>query len=123
MPGHAGTVSNNGVRIITSNGEREFPAAFRRRCLPLEMPVPSRDQLLAMVGAHLQEHPQGIAALTDDFVQRVRSGGAHSIDQLLNALYLISSTSHDVAETSAFSDSEEGRRLVEVLLRDLSKGL
>mgnify|MGYP006197986385 CR=1 FL=1 len=27
--------------------EREFPAAFRRRCLPLELRIPTRELLLA----------------------------------------------------------------------------
>lgn len=62
--------------VITSNGEREFPAAFRRRCLPMEMHTPTREQLLAMVEGHLGLRPQGTEDLVDLFVQRVQ--GAES---------------------------------------------
>lgn len=64
------------VVVITSNGEREFPAAFRRRCLPMEMHTPTREQLLAMVEGHLGLRPQGTEDLVDLFVQRVQ--GAES---------------------------------------------
>ncbi|MBV9728805.1 MAG: AAA family ATPase, partial [Pseudonocardiales bacterium] len=39
--------------VITSNGERDFPAAFLRRCLRLETRAPSADQLAAIVAAHM----------------------------------------------------------------------
>ncbi len=76
------------VVVITSNGEREFPAAFRRRCLPLELRTPDREQLLALVEGHLGMRPEGTEALVDEFVGRIRSGGTHSLDQLLNAVQM-----------------------------------
>ncbi|MDK1344436.1 AAA family ATPase [Streptomyces sp. 378] len=102
------------VVVITSNGEREFPAAFRRRCLPLEMRTPSREQLLAMVEGHLGSRPQGTEDLVDLFVQRVQSGGTHSLDQLLSAVHMTT--------TGGFQADGDGRKLVEMLLRDLAKG-
>ena len=33
------------IVVITSNGEREFPPAFLRRCLRLEMAAPEHEQL------------------------------------------------------------------------------
>ncbi|MET7607727.1 AAA family ATPase [Streptomyces avermitilis] len=102
------------VVVITSNGEREFPAAFRRRCLPLEMATPNREQLLAVLGNHFRALPPDAEALVDLFLHRVASGGTHSLDQLLNAVQLTS--------TSELPDDGSTRRLVEVLLRDLSKG-
>ena len=39
--------------IITSNGEREFPAAFMRRCLRLALEPASPDKLARIVEAHL----------------------------------------------------------------------
>ncbi|MER6344769.1 AAA family ATPase [Streptomyces sp. NPDC001595] len=102
------------VVVITSNGEREFPAAFRRRCLPLEMRVPSREQLLAMVEGHLGTRPEGTESLVDLFVQRVQSGGTHSLDQLLNAVQMTTA--------GGFQSGGPGRKLVEMLLRDLAKG-
>ncbi|MER6572169.1 AAA family ATPase [Streptomyces sp. NPDC001093] len=102
------------VVVITSNGEREFPAAFRRRCLPLEMRTPTREQLLAMVEGHLGALPQGAEDLADLFVQRVQAGGTHSLDQLLNAV--------QITTAGGFQVDGDGRKLLEMLLRDLAKG-
>ncbi|MEU4525726.1 hypothetical protein AB0F52_44255 [Amycolatopsis sp. NPDC024027] len=41
--------------IITSNGERDFPRAFLRRCLRLEMRPPTSEQLGQMVAAQFGE--------------------------------------------------------------------
>jgi len=102
------------VVVITSNGEREFPAAFRRRCLPLEMRTPTKEQLLAMVEGHLGIRPPGTEVLVDEFVQRVQAGGSHSLDQLLNAVQMTTA--------GGFQADGDGRTLVEMLLRDLAKG-
>ncbi|GAA1433215.1 MoxR family ATPase [Streptomyces thermospinosisporus] len=102
------------VVVITSNGEREFPAAFRRRCLPLELRTPTRERLLAMVKRHLGEHPEGTEELVDLFLQRVQAGGTHSLDQLLNAV--------QITTLGGFQVDGNGRKLVEMLLRDLAKG-
>ncbi|MFF4801662.1 AAA family ATPase [Streptomyces sp. NPDC001351] len=102
------------IVVITSNGEREFPAAFRRRCLPLEMRPPTREQLLGMVVSHFGVLPQGAEPLVDEFVSRIQSGGTHALDQLLNAIQLTA--------TGTFRTDTKGRTLVEKLLRDLSKG-
>ncbi|MFE5208995.1 AAA family ATPase [Streptomyces sp. NPDC056600] len=102
------------VVIITSNGEREFPAAFRRRCLPLDLQAPTREQLMSIVASHLRHRPEGLDTLLDDFVTRLQGGGTHSVDQLLNAAYLTS--------TGVFQAQDGGHRLLEMLLRDLAKG-
>ncbi|WP_217141601.1 MoxR family ATPase [Streptomyces sp. AC627_RSS907] len=102
------------VVVITSNGEREFPAAFRRRCLPLEMRTPGREQLLALVEGHLGVRPEGTEALVDEFVRQIQSGGTHSLDQLLNAVQMTTA--------GGFQADGDGRKLVEMLLRDLAKG-
>ncbi|MGP4114234.1 AAA family ATPase [Streptomyces sp. 4N509B] len=103
------------VVVITSNGEREFPAAFRRRCLPLEMRQPSREQLVSIVVSHLQRRPpEGLEALVEDFERRIREGGTQSVDQLLNAVH--------VTSMGGFQADADGRKLMEMLLRDLSKG-
>ncbi|MCJ1680090.1 AAA family ATPase [Streptomyces sp. APSN-46.1] len=100
--------------VITSNGEREFPAAFRRRCLPLEMRPPSREQLISIVVSHLRRRPEGVDTLVDDFERRVRKGGTQSVDQLLNAVHLTTA--------GGFQADADGRKLIELLLRDLAKG-
>ncbi|MFG2714509.1 AAA family ATPase [Streptomyces goshikiensis] len=100
--------------VITSNGEREFPAAFRRRCLPLEMRPPSREQLVSIVISHLRSRPEGVDTLIDEFEKRVREGGTQSVDQLLNAVHLTTA--------GGFQADTDGRKLIELLLRDLAKG-
>lgn len=75
--------------IITSNGEREFPAAFLRRCLRLEIPDPDRDKLVSIVEAHLG--PETIERgmwLIDQFIRR-RQERLLATDQLLNAAFLV----------------------------------
>ncbi|WP_097965259.1 MoxR family ATPase [Streptomyces sp. or20] len=76
------------VVVVTSNGEREFPPAFLRRCIRLDLPEPSEDKLRAIVSAHL-----GKAAAADlnelmaAFLNR-RARGELATDQLLNAVFL-----------------------------------
>ena len=75
--------------VITSNGERDFPPAFLRRCLRLHIEIPDRDRLTAIVRAHLgQDAADDCAEMIDIFVNR-RSRGGLATDQLLNAIYLM----------------------------------
>ncbi|WP_034272250.1 AAA family ATPase [Actinospica robiniae] len=76
------------VIVITSNGEREFPPAFLRRCLPLELPPPDADDLAAMVHAQFPQLATDPGALIQDFLARAQRGPL-ARDQLLNALHLI----------------------------------
>jgi hypothetical protein len=77
--------------IMTSNGEREFPAAFRRRCLELQIKPPSPERLSEIVTAHFRKHedglPQGWAELCAQFIER-RDVDDLATDQLMNAVYL-----------------------------------
>ncbi|MCH6160045.1 AAA family ATPase [Streptomyces marispadix] len=76
------------VVVITSNGERDFPPAFLRRCVPLQLPTPDEEMLRAIVTAHLGA---GVLAESEDllesFLQR-RAPGELATDQLLNAVFL-----------------------------------
>ena len=78
--------------IMTSNGERDFPPAFYRRCLRIEMPPPTVDDLKAIVQAHLQadniddELSKLITAFAD---QSDTQAGGLATDQLLNTVYLM----------------------------------
>ncbi|WP_037672150.1 MoxR family ATPase [Streptomyces griseus] len=73
--------------VLTSNGEREFPPAFLRRCVRLRLRRPDRDQLTEIVRAHLGT-PEGHADhLITRFLERAGTGEL-ATDQLLNAIYL-----------------------------------
>ncbi|MET9406211.1 MoxR family ATPase [Streptomyces sp. NPDC002935] len=83
------------VIVLTSNGEREFPPAFLRRCTPVEIPSPTRQRLMQIVRARLGEEMSSTAAdLVDRFVERQQHGDL-ATDQLLNAIYM---TFHTVRE-------------------------
>ncbi|MFP3991183.1 MoxR family ATPase [Streptomyces sp. E11-3] len=86
---HGGRVRCNAFpfTVLTSNGEREFPPAFLRRCVTLRLRQPQGAHLEEIVRAHLGE-PDGQARdLIDRFLER-GSGGELATDQLLNAIYL-----------------------------------
>ncbi|MYX38338.1 MULTISPECIES: MoxR family ATPase [unclassified Streptomyces] len=76
--------------ILTSNSEREFPPAFLRRCLLLDMPEPDENDLADMLVAHFGG--EAVTEWADDlisrFLERSRQRGGLSNDQLLNSLYL-----------------------------------
>ncbi|MFF7972670.1 AAA family ATPase [Streptomyces sp. NPDC007905] len=76
------------VVVITSNGERDFPPAFLRRCIRLALPMPDEERLRAIVAAHLGPE---ILPEVDDLLQaflRRRAPGELATDQLLNAVFL-----------------------------------
>lgn len=76
--------------VMTSNGERDFPPAFLRRCLQIEMPKPSGADLQKIVAAHLgTEIAQDMATLIDEFATKTNTEAAlYATDQLLNAVYM-----------------------------------
>ncbi|MFE3547416.1 AAA family ATPase [Streptomyces kronopolitis] len=76
------------VVVVTSNGEREFPPAFLRRCIRLDLPEPNEDKLRAIVSAHLGEvAAANLNELMAAFLNR-RARGELATDQLLNAVFL-----------------------------------
>jgi MoxR-like ATPase len=77
--------------VLTSNGEREFPPAFLRRCVTLRLSQPDHGHLADIVRAHLGEPDDHARRLIDRFLSRV-SGGDLATDQLLNAIYLARAT-------------------------------
>ncbi|WP_030507082.1 AAA family ATPase [Microbispora rosea] len=80
--------------IMTSNGEREFPAAFLRRCVTLALPEPGRDELREIVRAHLGDLSDESEDLIRLFLSR-KSGGQLATDQLLHAVYLTHHAARD----------------------------
>jgi MoxR-like ATPase len=85
--------------IITSNGEREFPPAFLRRCLRLTLRPASPEKLARIVEAHLgadvADRCQDVIA---EFLIR-RDRGELAADQLLNAIFLRFSGLRPAGET------------------------
>jgi MoxR-like ATPase len=78
--------------VLTSNGEREFPPPFLRRCLRLEMPEPTEQRVASIVRAHLGPGAMRRARpIIRKFLER-RSTSTLATDQLLNAVFLVAAT-------------------------------
>ncbi|MGE4383250.1 MAG: AAA family ATPase [Arcobacter sp.] len=99
------------IIIITSNGERDFPAAFMRRCLYHEMKLPTQERLLQIVTQHLNNESNKQLKIIEHIVEKFleKRDGQNtelSIDQLLNALYLRlnDKINLDLDETDIFKD-------------------
>ncbi|MFE7132826.1 AAA family ATPase [Streptomyces sp. NPDC057638] len=76
------------VIVMTSNGEREFPPAFLRRCVRLELREPDAERLRGIIRHHLGEDALAVADdLIAAFVQR-SSVESLATDQLLAAVHL-----------------------------------
>jgi len=69
--------------VMTSNGEREFPPAFLRRCLPLHMQPPGREKLEAIVRAHLFPVPSGAHARERQDIEMQFQAAKGEIDELI----------------------------------------
>lgn len=92
-------IDNFPIIIMTSNGERDFPPAFMRRCLHHRMELPTEERLLEIVSKHLEltEDSEKLATIKEivkSFVEKrdglgiSRQKSELATDQLLNALYL-----------------------------------
>lgn len=99
--------------VMTSNGERDFPPAFLRRCVRFTMPAPTAAELTHIVRAHLGDAADGAGDLVEKFVTRIAGGELLAIDQLLNAILVVSGD-HAPAP-------DERDRLTDLLLRQLSR--
>jgi MoxR-like ATPase len=79
--------------ILTSNGERDFPPPFLRRCLRLNMRDPKLDELQKIIRAHLSDcdvTSDEVDGLIKSFLNRRDKGKEQlSTDQLLNALFMV----------------------------------
>lgn len=82
--------TNFPVVVLTSNGERDFPPAFLRRCLRLDMAEPQEPRLRQIVAAHLGEPDAEEVTLRIQAFLKQRNQGEMATDQLLNAIYLVS---------------------------------
>jgi MoxR-like ATPase len=109
------------IVIMTSNGERDFPPAFYRRCLRVQMPETTTDSLLPIVRSHFVTADQNgwtqtepnLTELIGQFLDKGKKSD-RATDQLLNAIYLM--TRNDKP------DEEEMKRLQNLLFRRLSEG-
>ncbi|MEU8968914.1 MoxR family ATPase [Streptomyces monashensis] len=89
--------------VLTSNGEREFPPAFLRRCVTLHLRQPDDRHLAEIVRAHLGEPDAYAQSLIDRFLSRAGAGDL-ATDQLLNAIYLARSADLDAGSLEQLAE-------------------
>ena len=84
------------IIVMTSNGEKEFPSAFKRRCVRITMPDPQLEELKAIVESHFADEIENfedakseINELIKEFLQDKDSQRA--TDQLLNTIHILTS--------------------------------
>ena len=110
------------IVVMTSNGEREFPPAFLRRCLQLEMRPPEREKLKRIVEARLGptgKHNDQIEKLLDRFLEdRDDKKKDLATDQFLNAIFLIL---HDIDPRDGVRPLDDKEALIEALWKSLSE--
>lgn len=102
------------IVLLTSNGERDFPAPFLRRCIRLHLEPPSQDKLVRIVRQRLgltSEDDSAYADLVADFLVR-RQDGDLATDQLLNAVQLRLS--------GAWTEPEDRSRFLGTVLQRLN---
>lgn len=103
------------IVVMTSNGEREFPAPFLRRCLHLRVPEPDAGKLAAMVAAHFPDEQLADAReIIRAYLERRDRLDGLAADQLLNAFQL------RMAGAFTTTDEESLRRLIEAIWHRLS---
>jgi MoxR-like ATPase len=83
------------IIVMTSNGEREFPGPFLRRCIRLKLDMPDAERLTEIVKAHFDKPTvtEQERALIEAFAKRLHPESGRpdqlAVDQLLNSIFLI----------------------------------
>ncbi|MGW1507113.1 AAA family ATPase [Streptomyces mirabilis] len=103
------------IVVLTSNGERDFPPPFLRRCIRLNLEPPSREKLTQIVRRRLAldegSDDTRYSDLIKAFLER-RVEGDLATDQLLNAVQLRLS--------GAWTDDSDRTKFLETVLQRLT---
>jgi MoxR-like ATPase len=82
--------------LLTSNGEREFPPAFERRCLRLRIKQPTKEELGQIIAKRLNLDASSSATVKELIAEFVGLRDTQkqelATDQLLNAIYFVTNT-------------------------------
>jgi len=112
--------------VMTSNAEREFPPAFLRRCIQLEMRRPDERKLRRIVEAKLRdEDPQAYAHHKQEVEQVIRAFVEHAkkkdlaTDQLLHAVLLVMNDIDLFEGMRPLEPARDKDSLIEALWRSL----
>ncbi|MGW0501268.1 AAA family ATPase [Streptomyces sp. NPDC003007] len=103
------------IIVLTSNGERDFPAPFLRRCVRFGMPTLTVATLTGIVEAHLEKIEEDTThTLVTAFVDRLNRGENLAVDQLLSAVHLL--------RGDRIQGEEQRTRLQKLLFQGLGRG-
>ncbi len=120
------------IVVMTSNRERDFPPAFNRRCIRVEMPHPTEaDTLKAVVLAHFRPEEASVQNATkhpfvneppvpkeiEAFLEKDVNGDL-ATDQLLNALHLLTLEQNRQNRWPS-PDGDAAKQLQDILYRPL----
>lgn len=102
------------IVVMTSNGDRDFPAPFLRRCVQLELEQPLEEKLKSIVrhrlGIDVDTAPE-YQELIENFLT-LNSAGDLATDQLLNAIQL--------RLGGAWSDQADRQRFLGLVMQPLT---
>jgi MoxR-like ATPase len=104
--------------VMTSNAEREFPPAFLRRCLRLDLQPPDTDQLTAIIVAHLGQDAAAAAQRQVAYFRSRRTHAEVTTDQLLNAIYI--TTSGGRGDSLSLEEYASLNDVAEAIMRPIS---
>ena len=83
------------IVIMTSNDERDFPLPFKRRCLPLFISPPGKDELTKIVKSHFDyDEKKPLSKEIDQVIEafiskRDKEKKELATDQLLNVIFMM----------------------------------
>jgi len=111
------------IVVMTSNRERDFPPAFHRRCIRVDMPSPSqRETLLDVARQHFASEEEANRLDEQQALERIdrflgQEGRVdRATDQLLNALHLL------CGPASTRPGERQMKTLEDILFKRLSDG-
>jgi hypothetical protein len=88
--------------VMTSNGERDFPPPFLRRCIRMDLKDPDERKLSDIIAAHLgADAARDAAKLIEQFLAAHQAPGPVATDQLLNAVFLATNLRIDLQAKDA----------------------
>lgn len=93
------------IVVMTSNGERDFPPAFKRRCIRINMPNPGINNLTSIVKTHMgheyfNKSRQAITLLVEEFHRK----SDLATDQLLNVVYMLTGSAESTLDPESLKE-------------------
>ena len=83
------------IMVITSNDERQFSDAFKRRCIILDLEPHKKEALRSLVHQHLGEQP-----IAEEFLEKILSS-KKTADSILQAIFLAKKQGLDLNDIDA----------------------